>query len=258
MQNQTKKQSGKKSRFRGFYTSIGISLIMIGAACWYAYAQTSRTLEQNFDSITEQIAVETTTVTHETTESAELPVIEVQTDVPRETQTQVVAEQSTAIPESPESTTETETVRETESTEASSMVHQIVAPLTDYRVLNPFSNGELVKSETTGTWQTHNGVDLACAADADVYAIDGGTIIAVTNDALWGYTVTIDHDNGVTSRYCGLDGSLEIREGDVVQSGQKIGTIGNTADIESSQESHLHLEVLKSGVYIDPVSYLES
>ena len=88
-------------------------------------------------------------------------------------------------------------------------------------------------------------------------AIDIGTVSSVCNDALWGYTVTIDHDNGVTSRYCGLDGSLEVREGDAVQSGQKLGTAGNTADIESSQDSHLHLEIRRSGEYLDPMAYLQ-
>ena len=97
-----------------------------------------------------------------------------------------------------------------------------------------------------------------CAsASARVAAIDIGTVSSVCNDALWGYTVTIDHDNGVTSRYCGLDGSLEVREGDAVQSGQKLGTAGNTADIESSQDSHLHLEIRRSGEYLDPMAYLQ-
>ncbi|MFR3812076.1 MAG: peptidoglycan DD-metalloendopeptidase family protein [Ruminococcus callidus] len=112
-----------------------------------------------------------------------------------------------------------------------------------------------MKSETTGTWQTHNGVDLSCAAGADVFAIDTGTVSKVCSDALWGYTVTIDHDNGVTSRYCGLDGSLEVREGDTVQTGQKIGVTGASPDLESALEPHLHLEVQKSGVYVDPTAY---
>ena len=68
-------------------------------------------------------------------------------------------------------------------------------------------------------------------------------------------TVTIDHDNGVTSRYCGLDGSLEVREGDTVQTGQKIGVTGASPDLESALEPHLHLEVQKSGVYVDPTAY---
>ena len=150
--------------------------------------------------------------------------------------------------------TAAETVPETVPPEEAP-VHQLTPPLADFAILNPFSDGELIKSETTGTWQTHNGVDLSCAAGADVFAIDTGTVSKVCSDALWGYTVTIDHDNGVTSRYCGLDGSLEVREGDTVQTGQKIGVTGASPDLESALEPHLHLEVQKSGVYVDPTAY---
>ncbi|MCD8219710.1 MAG: M23 family metallopeptidase [Ruminococcus sp.] len=137
-------------------------------------------------------------------------------------------------------------------------VHQFIPSLTEYRVLQAFSDGELVKSETTGTWQTHNGVDLACVEGAEVFAIDVGTVSEICNDALWGYTITIDHDNGIVSRYCGLDGSVDVREGDTVQSGQKIGKVGNTADIESALEKYLHLEVRKSGEAIDPLTCFQS
>lgn len=246
MKNQTGHSSTGRSRFRGFYTALGISLVMIGAACVFAYQQTSKTLENNLDSITEQIAVQTTT-----TDAVEAPVIGVQTNVERET-APMTAEATEALTEAP---TEPETIPETVPQAEETPVHQFVPPLTDFSILNPFSNGELVKSETTGTWQTHNGVDLTCETGADVFAIDTGTVSEVCSDALWGYTVSIDHDNGVVSRYCGLDGSVEVREGDTVQSGQKIGIIGNTPDIESALETHLHLEVRKSGEYVDPTAY---
>lgn len=129
--------------------------------------------------------------------------------------------------------------------------------MTECNVLNPFSGGELVKSETTGTWQTHNGVDLSCETGTDVFSVDTGTVKEVCQDALWGYTITIDHNNGVISRYCGLDGSVEVREGDDVQPGQKIGVIGNVPDLESALDTHLHLEIQRNGAYIDPMEYLK-
>ena len=130
----------------------------------------------------------------------------------RRKETQTVT--SAAAQTQAETQAETEALTDAPETqpEAEAPAHHLTAPLTEYTVLAPFSDGELVKSETTGTWQTHNGVDLACEAGSDVYAIDIGTVSSVCNDALWGYTVTINHDNGVTSRYCGLDGSLEVRE----------------------------------------------
>lgn len=40
-----KTQTKPKSKFRGFYTALALSLVMIGAACVFAYRQTSQTLE---------------------------------------------------------------------------------------------------------------------------------------------------------------------------------------------------------------------
>ena len=195
-----KTQTKPKSKFRGFYTALALSLVMIGAACVFAYRQTSQTLEQNLNSLSEQMEVTTTA-----TLPYEAPVVGVQTDVAMETETTVTATSATEETAAPETTPET-TAPETEPEETP--MHQLTPPLSDFSILNPFSDGELVKSETTGTWQTHNGVDLSCAAGSDVFAIDTGTVSEVCSDALWGYTVTIDHDNGITSRYCGLDGTL--------------------------------------------------
>lgn len=239
-----KNQTKHRSRFRGFYTALAISLVMIGAACIFAYRQTSQTLEDNLDSLTEQMEIPAVTT------AAEAPAIGMQTNVAKQTtvQTETVYVPETAAP------AET-AMPEPEPEPEETPTHQQVPPLSDFSILNPFSDGELVKSETTGTWQTHNGVDLSCETGSEVFAIDTGTVTEISNDALWGYTVTIDHDNGLVSRYCGLDGSVEVREGDTVQSGQKIGVTGNVPDIESALEPHLHLEVRKSGEYVDPTAY---
>ncbi len=247
MSKPTEQKSSSKSRFRGFYTALGISLVMIAASCIFAYRQTSNTLEENLSSLTEQMEVPTMPP------HTEAPVIGVQTDVAKETQavTKVSAIEST---EPTESTVET-TTEATDSSEEEIPSHQLGLPLDVCEVIQPFSDGELVKSETTGTWQTHNGVDLVCEPGTDVFAIDTGTVAEIRKDALWGYVVVIDHGNGVVSRYCGMDGSVTVQMGDPVDSGQKIGVIGDTPDIESAMVPHLHLEVQKSGIYIDPEKY---
>ena len=219
-----KTQTKPKSKFRGFYTALALSLVMIGAACVFAYRQTSQTLEQNLNSLSEQMEVTTTA-----TLPYEAPVVGVQTDVAMETETTVTATSATEETAAPETTPET-TAPETEPEETP--MHQLTPPLSDFSILNPFS-----------------------AAGSDVFAIDTGTVSEVCSDALWGYTVTIDHDNGITSRYCGLDGTLEVREGDTVQTGQKLGVTGANPDLESAAEPHLHLEVKKGGAYVDPTAY---
>ena len=96
----------------------------------------------------------------------------------------------------------------------------------DGEVAQPFSDGELVKSLTTGTWQTHNGVDILAEQGVPVRAMDNGTVVEVVNDPLWGICVSVDHENGIVSRYCNLSPNVGVQEGDTVESGQTLGTVG--------------------------------
>lgn len=254
--NTTEKQAGK---YKGFYTAIGISILMIGAACVYAYQVTNETneaLEEGMSQIAEMTQPTTNFLAQTydnvtTTQPDYNAVVGMKTDVPEET---TVVETEEAEPET-ESLPEAE-VEETPASEET-ISHVLVMPV-DGEVAKPFSNNELVKSETTGTWQTHNGVDILAATGTPVRAIDNGTVVEVVNDPLWGICVSIDHENGIVSRYCNLSPSLELQEGETVESGQTIGVIGDTADMESKMESHLHFEVKKGGSYIDPYEYVRN
>jgi murein DD-endopeptidase MepM/ murein hydrolase activator NlpD len=48
-----------------------------------------------------------------------------------------------------------------------------------------------------------------------------------------------------------------VEEGDVVKKGQPISGVGSTALFESLESPHLHFEVLKDGVAIDPSKYIK-
>lgn len=246
MKNEMNEQ--KKTRLRGFGTALLISLAMIGAACAYAYQATNSAIEENLESLRNDITEATSESTYETQMQMEAytepfhQVYDAAADVKSESETETQAE------------TENATELATEAEEE--FGHVKVMPL-EGEIQAEFSNGELVKSVTTGTWQTHNGADIAAEEGAAVCAVDNGTVSEVTKDALWGVSVTIDHGNGIKSRYCGLSASLTVTEGDTVESGQVIGAVGSTADIESKQEPHLHFEVLKNDVYVDPMEYVQ-
>ncbi len=256
MKNETNKT--KPVRLKSFYTALLISLGMIGAACAYAYQATTVTLEDNLESLQNDLSSQAETVPTDPAEESDLDSMEyvpepynavagVKTDLPKETDPVVTTEaaETEVTPEESEAAPETE----------GEYAHVLVMPL-EGEIIQPFSNGELVKSESTGTWQTHNGADIAAEEGTAVCAIDNGTVSDVTKDALWGICVSIDHGNGVTSRYCGLSPSLSVKNGDIVESGQTIGSVGNTADMESKQASHLHFEVQKNDIYVDPIAYL--
>lgn len=124
-------------------------------------------------------------------------------------------------------------------------------------ILEPFSFGELVKSESLGVWKTHDGVDIAAEVGTPVKAMNKGEVTQVEQDPLWGYTVIIDHGSGVMGYYYNLSSAVAVKEGDEVQSGQVIGAVGDTADIEAAIGSHLHFGLKKNGEWIDPVGYID-
>lgn len=124
-------------------------------------------------------------------------------------------------------------------------------------VIVPFSFGELVKSETLEVWKTHDGADIKAEAGTPVRSMNRGEVTAVWEDPLWGYCVTIDHGNGLEGHYYSLSESVVVEEGDEVESGQIIGTVGDTAQAEASEPSHLHFGLKKNGQWIDPIGYIE-
>lgn len=72
-----------------------------------------------------------------------------------------------------------------------------------------------------------------------------------------GLTVVIEHNNGYSTVYSNLLTAEFVTVGESVKKGQTIGTVGNTATFEISDEPHLHFEILKDNVQIDPNMYIK-
>ena len=122
-------------------------------------------------------------------------------------------------------------------------------------ILREFSVETLLLDPTLGDWRTHGGLDLSVQAGTQVLAMGDGTVVQVFEDGLMGTSVVIDHGNDLTSTYCNLDQVL-VAEGDTVETGTAIATVGATAIAESNMGSHLHLETAVDGVVVDPAEYL--
>lgn len=117
-----------------------------------------------------------------------------------------------------------------------------------------------VYSSTLGEWRVHTGVDISAESGADVYASKSGVVTAIFNDARYGYTVEIQHDNDVKTRYSNLakDESQLLKVGDEVKQGDKIGVVGDTAIFELADEPHLHFEVVYKGKRVNPLDYINT
>lgn len=186
--------------------------------------------------------------------------------------TTLSAEANTETPVNVEQTniakTETTAPAETETVEsaiapdikiaedAAAVIKQAMVRPLNGEIINEFSNGELVKSKTLNVWKTHDGVDIAGAPDEKVKSMTAGTVSKVYDDPMMGACVIIDHGNGIEGYYCNLSKDIPVAEGQKVSAGTIIGMIGNSAESEISEPSHLHFAVKKNDDWIDPIALI--
>lgn len=123
-------------------------------------------------------------------------------------------------------------------------------------ILREYASDKLVYSNTLKEWVTHNGIDILAEKTTIVKASEEGKIKSIKNDPRYGITVVIEHSKGYSTIYSNLLTAEFVKEGESVKKGQTIGTVGNTASFEISDESHLHFEIMKKGEYVDPSLYI--
>ena len=111
-------------------------------------------------------------------------------------------------------------------------------------------------NETTRDWRVHNGVDIAAEAGTEVLAAADGVVYTTYTDDIMGTTVVIRHDGGYTTQYASLSEELCVSAGDSVTLGQAIGTVGETALIETVMGPHVHFSVLYQDAAMDPDEFL--
>lgn len=99
----------------------------------------------------------------------------------------------------------------------------------------------------------HRGIDIAASTGSPIYAADGGTVTHSGWQGTYGYMIEIDHGNGYKTRYAHAS-KLLVGKGKKVYKGQHIANVGNTG---RSTGPHLHLEVLKNGVHVNPSKYVK-
>lgn len=127
----------------------------------------------------------------------------------------------------------------------------------DGEISKEYAKDNLVYSETLKEWTTHLGVDIKADKTTVVKAAEAGTIKSIKNDPRYGLTVVIDHGNGYESIYSNLLTSEFVVENEKVEKGQSIGTVGNTAVFEVADEPHLHFEIQKDSIQVDPNLYMK-
>ena len=132
---------------------------------------------------------------------------------------------------------------------------QTASPVEGETVMT-YAADHLDYNPTTRDWRTHSGVDIAAAEGTPVCAAADGTVYNVFEDETMGMTVVIRHEGGYTTCYASLAAEVEVKAGDTVTLGQKLGTVGNTALLENAIGEHVHFSVLCDGEPMDPAEFL--
>ncbi len=118
-------------------------------------------------------------------------------------------------------------------------------PLKGYTITSPYG-------ERHGEF--HHGIDLALDAGTVIQAAKGGVVtFAGWKNDIYGYMVTLQHQNGYVSNYAHCSRVL-VEEGDRVEGGQGLALVGETG---RATGPHLHFEIKLDGEIQDPNDFLD-
>lgn len=226
---------------KGFIAALALSVAAVGFSTYYAYNSVMNGFGgENSDELFIEVDKNQPGVPLNTTTTATTP--------PPRTEAATTTTVSSA-----DSSTEPQTEPANNFFAASS---PRVWPA-DGEIINGYSDGELVKSETLNLWQTHDGVDIAAETGTEIKACGEGKVLNIWEDALWGVCVSIDHGDGNISSVYGLAADVSVSIGQEIAAGDIIGKAGNSAECECALPPHIHFEIKRDGSFINPASFVE-
>ena len=117
-----------------------------------------------------------------------------------------------------------------------------------HRITSPY--GRRTHPVTGEKGKMHRGTDVAVPEGTPLYSPSSGEVTNVKTYKHAGKSITVVHDDDLTTTYHHLD-TQDVTKGDIVEAGQQIGTSGNTG---RSTGPHLHIEARKGGKRVDPES----
>lgn len=183
-------------------------------------------------------------------EETQPPLLQAETTQTRQTEGEIPVLAPTVPRE-----TRQETTAATETTAPKSKL-KTAAPLESVETLAEYAMENLAYNETTRDWRTHDGLDMAAEAGTPVLAAAAGTVTEIRQDDALGCVITLRHSGGYETRYACLAQQINVTQGENVALGQQLGTVGQTALMESALGPHLHFQVSCQGKSVNPEDFL--
>jgi murein DD-endopeptidase MepM/ murein hydrolase activator NlpD len=99
-------------------------------------------------------------------------------------------------------------------------------------------------------YRTHMGIDYAAPTGTPVFSVANGKVVHLGYSGAFGNLIVIEHPGNYHTYYAHLSNyNVELALGNEVRRGFEIGYVGSTG---RSTGPHLHFELRKNGIYIDP------
>lgn len=248
-ESKTKKTRREKI---GFYTALSICLIAICMAVYSTYSTVTEPKKTAPVSTAETgVVVVNEPVTRET---MPMPTFGVHASTapsvtePAETEPSAVTEAAT------EATAATAKGRDDALETMLAADVNLTLPTKSGHVLREYTR-DSVYNKTLNTWRPHTGVDFDADLGEEVVSMLSGEVTKIYDDKLLGKTVEITVNN-VTLCYSGM-GGVTVNQGDKVDRGDKIGTVG-VVPMEASDPNHIHVSVKVNGTTADPFSFINN
>ena len=218
-----------------YYVVLTVSILIIAAISFFSYKsiQNSLSNEKIENEVTDKIDTVDSNVNDVTEKTEE----NVSTNL--ETEKETVAK--TETPKQPTPTVDAKAY---------------IMPLKG-EMVTPFSIDTPIYSQTLKDWRMHDGIDISADLGTNVVAVNDGAVERIFSDDLFGMVVVIKHTDGKKSTYSNLADNIEREEGQIINQGDIVGTVGNTAICEISDGPHLHFEMSENGKKIDPLSVIK-
>ena len=127
----------------------------------------------------------------------------------------------------------------------------------DGNVILSFNMDQTVYFSTLDQYKYNPAMIIEGAVGEEVIAAATGEVISIKNDAQTGTTLRMDLGNGYEAVYGQLK-DVCVQEGNRVAHGSLIGYVGEPTKYYSVEGPNLYFQLLKDGVPVNPMEYLES
>lgn len=115
----------------------------------------------------------------------------------------------------------------------------------------PSKSGE-VPAAPKQRYRAHMGIDYSAPTGTPIFSVATGKVVHLGYSGAFGNLIILEHPGNYRTYYAHLSNyNVELELGNEVRRGFEIGYVGSTG---RSTGPHLHFELRKDGVYLDPYS----